>query len=83
MTDHVHLLIEVDPQLGVRKGVKLIKGRSPRISRSNSVLDFRQRGMRLRNSARDLTACLGFSTGEIRATGCPGRAITISSPDST
>lgn len=28
MPDHVHLLIEVDPQFGVNKAVKLIKGRS-------------------------------------------------------
>ena len=28
MPDHVHLLVEVDPQLGVHKLVKAIKGRS-------------------------------------------------------
>lgn len=28
MPDHVHLLIEVDPQYGVHKAIKLIKGRS-------------------------------------------------------
>lgn len=28
MPDHVHLLIEVDPQYGVHKVIKLIKGRS-------------------------------------------------------
>ena len=28
MPDHVHLLLEVDPQLGVHKAVKRIKGRS-------------------------------------------------------
>jgi putative transposase len=28
MPDHVHLLLEVDPQFGVHKAVKLIKGRS-------------------------------------------------------
>ena len=28
MPDHVHLLMEVDPQFGVHKAVKLIKGRA-------------------------------------------------------
>jgi len=31
MPDHVHLLVEVDPQLGVHKLVKAIKGRSSRV----------------------------------------------------
>jgi putative transposase len=30
MPDHVHLLIEVDPQFGAHKAVKLIKGRTSR-----------------------------------------------------
>ncbi|MDR7303112.1 putative transposase [Haloactinomyces albus] len=30
MPDHVHLLVEVDPQYGVHKLVKAIKGRSSR-----------------------------------------------------
>ena len=33
MPDHVHLLIEVDPQYGIHKAVKLIKGKSSRILR--------------------------------------------------
>ncbi len=33
MPDHVHLLVEVDPQYGIHKLVKLIKGRSSRILR--------------------------------------------------
>ena len=33
MLDHVHLLMEVDPQFGVHKAVKLIKGRTSRILR--------------------------------------------------
>lgn len=33
MPDHVHLLIEVDPQFGVHKAVKLIKGRTSRTLR--------------------------------------------------
>lgn len=33
MPDHVHLLMEVDPQFGVHKSVKLIKGRTSRILR--------------------------------------------------
>ena len=33
MPDHVHLLVEVDPQLGIHKLVKRIKGRSSRILR--------------------------------------------------
>ena len=33
MTDHVHILCEVDPQFGVHKFVKRVKGRSSRILR--------------------------------------------------
>ena len=33
MPDHVHLLIEVDPQFGIHKAVKTIKGRTSRILR--------------------------------------------------
>lgn len=33
MPDHVHLLIEVDPQFGIHKAVKQIKGRTSRILR--------------------------------------------------
>src|SRR5574344_3054000 len=33
MPDHVHLLIEVDPQFGIHKAVKQIKGYSSRILR--------------------------------------------------
>ena len=33
MPDHVHLLIEVDPQFGIHKAVKLIKGTTSRILR--------------------------------------------------
>lgn len=33
MPDHVHLLLEVDPQLGIHKAVKRIKGLSSRILR--------------------------------------------------
>lgn len=33
MPDHVHLLLEVDPQFGIHKAVKKIKGRSSRILR--------------------------------------------------
>src|SRR6202022_3619060 len=33
MADHVHLLVKVDPQLGVHKLVKAIKGRSSRLLR--------------------------------------------------
>lgn len=33
MPDHVHLLIEVDPQYGIHKTVKQIKGYSSRILR--------------------------------------------------
>lgn len=34
MPDHVHLLIEVDPQFGVHKVIKNIKGRTSKILRS-------------------------------------------------
>jgi putative transposase len=37
MPDHVHLLVEVDPQFGIHRLVKLIKGRSSRYLR----LEFR------------------------------------------
>ncbi|MEZ0364516.1 IS200/IS605 family transposase [Mycobacterium sp. pUA109] len=33
MVDHVHLLVEVDPQFGVHRLVKAIKGRSSRVLR--------------------------------------------------
>ena len=33
MPDHIHLLIEVDPQFGIHKAIKLIKGRTSRILR--------------------------------------------------
>lgn len=33
MADHVHLLIEVDPQYGIHRAVKQIKGRTSRILR--------------------------------------------------
>jgi len=34
MPDHVHLLIEVDPQFGIHKAIKLIKGRTSHILRT-------------------------------------------------
>lgn len=34
MPDHIHLLLEADPQLGIHKVVKMIKGRSSRILRA-------------------------------------------------
>ncbi len=34
MPDHIHLLLEVDPQFGIHKAVKTIKGRTSRILRS-------------------------------------------------
>ena len=33
MPDHVHLLIEVDPQFGIHKAVKQLKGKTSRILR--------------------------------------------------
>lgn len=33
MPDHVHLLLEVDPQYGIHKVIKQIKGRSSKILR--------------------------------------------------
>lgn len=34
MPDHVHLLLEVDPQYGIHKAIKLIKGKTSSILRS-------------------------------------------------
>ena len=34
MPDHIYLLLEVDPQFGIHKAVKLIKGTTSRILRS-------------------------------------------------
>lgn len=34
MPDHVHLLVEVDPQFGIHRLMKLLKGRSSRILRA-------------------------------------------------
>jgi putative transposase len=33
MPDHVHLIVEVDPQFGIHRLVKLLKGRSSRLLR--------------------------------------------------
>jgi putative transposase len=33
MTDHVHLLVEVDPRFGIHRFIKLAKGRSSRLLR--------------------------------------------------
>lgn len=33
MPDHVHLLVKVDPQYGIHRAVRLIKGRSSRLLR--------------------------------------------------
>lgn len=33
MSDHVHLLIEVDPQFGIHRLIKLMKGRSSKLIR--------------------------------------------------
>lgn len=33
MPDHVHLLIEVDPQYGIHRAIKLIKGRTSKVLR--------------------------------------------------
>jgi len=33
MPDHVHLLVEVDPQFGIHRLIKLMKGRSSRFIR--------------------------------------------------
>ena len=37
MPDHVHLLLEVDPQYGIHKAVKTIKGITSRILRSEFI----------------------------------------------
>lgn len=34
MPDHIHLLLEVEPQFGIHKAVKTIKGKTSRILRS-------------------------------------------------
>jgi putative transposase len=33
MPDHVHLLVDVDPQFGIHRLVKMLKGRSSRLLR--------------------------------------------------
>ena len=33
MPDHVHILLEVDPQYGIHKAIKAIKGRTSRVLR--------------------------------------------------
>ena len=45
MPDHIHLLIEVAPQFGIHKAIKLIKGRTSRILRQEfPYLKTKQRG---------------------------------------
>ena len=34
MPDHIHVLVEVDPQFGIHRVIKAVKGRSSRILRS-------------------------------------------------
>lgn len=36
--DHVHMMVDIDPQLGIHKAVKLMKGRSSRILRQEFQL---------------------------------------------
>ena len=43
MPDHVHMLVDVDPQLGIHRVVKAIKGRSSRLLRQ----EFKQLRSRL------------------------------------
>ena len=43
MPDHVHLLVEVDPQFGIHRLIKLLKGRSSRLLRN----EFKQLKSRL------------------------------------
>lgn len=38
MADHVHLLIEVDPQFGIHRLVRLLKGRSSRLLRQEFAI---------------------------------------------
>lgn len=33
MPDHVHLLVEVDPQFGIQRLIKLMKGKSSKLIR--------------------------------------------------
>ncbi|MFW7378234.1 MAG: IS200/IS605 family transposase [Oligoflexus sp.] len=40
--DHIHLLIEIDPQLGIHRAVKRMKGRSSRLLRQEFAI-LRQR----------------------------------------
>ena len=37
MADHVHLLLEVDPQFGIHRAVKNIKGKTSRILRAEFI----------------------------------------------
>ena len=37
MPDHVHLLLEVDPQFGIHRAVKAIKGKTSRVLRAEFV----------------------------------------------
>ena len=37
MSDHVHLLLEVDPQFGIHRAVKNIKGKTSRILRAEFI----------------------------------------------
>ena len=37
MPDHIHLLMEVDPQFGIHKAVKIIKGRTLRAARARAA----------------------------------------------
>ena len=66
MPDHVHLLLEVDPQYGVHKLVKAIKGRTSRVLRGRVPLvedaDSHAVDQRLLRGHRGRCAALGHQT---------------------
>ena len=53
MPDHVHLLVEVDPQYGIHRAVRLIKGRSSRLLRD----EYPWLKSRLRRCGRTRISC--------------------------
>ena len=63
MPDHVHLLVEVDPQFGIHRLVKLMKGRSSRLLRQE--FDWLRRRLPTLWTNRYLVATVGGAPLEI------------------
>jgi len=65
MPDHVHLLVEVDPQFGIHRFVRLVKGRSSRFLRQEYP-QLRSRLPTLWTNSYFVSTCGGAPLGVIK-----------------